>query len=94
MELKLINLSSSPRKAFAHGLLKGLAAPVMLFASNRANVEILPLPELPRVPQVQVPESIRTMTDMQRLGADFHAVVLRYEAASPSEQSAWAHQGD
>lgn len=93
MVITLINHSDSPRQAFTRGLWKGMAAPLMLFAANRAAVEPVELAPLPQVQPVRLPESLRTMTDMERIAADFWAVVRRYEQEG-AEQPALGNQAD
>lgn len=87
MVINLIELSDTPRQAFTRGVCKGAAAPLMLFAANRAMVHLVELPALPRVDKVQLPHSLRCMTDLQRIGADFSAAVRRYEQADAQQPS-------
>jgi hypothetical protein len=79
MSITLLDHRATPRQAFVRGLLKGLAAPVMLFAANRAQIAVEELPPLPRIEPVLLPTSISSMTDMQRIGQDFWTVIRRYE---------------
>lgn len=65
------------------GFFKGLAAPVMLFAANRAQISVEDLPPLPLIEPIPLPASISTMTDMQRIGQDFWAAIRRYEQEDP-----------
>lgn len=61
------------------GFLKGLAAPLMLFAANRAPMRLVELPPLPPIQPVRLPESLTMKSDMDRLGLDFWAAVRRHE---------------
>lgn len=81
MVITLIQQGESRRQTFKRGLWKGLASPLMLFASNRASLDSVQLAPLPRVEPVRLPASLTTMTDLQRIGADFSAAVRRYEQA-------------
>lgn len=70
----VIDFRNSRRKAFAHGFMKGLAAPVMLFHSEQA----------PALPQVQylVPPTTPIhdviASDWRRIGADIARVIERH----------------
>ena len=79
MPVVLIDFNDTPRQAFKRGLAKGMAAPLMLFAANQADLEPPEPVSIPKVPAVRVPDSLVRMTDMQRLGVDFNAAVGRYE---------------
>ena len=87
MVIALIKHSDSPRQAFLRGLWKGAASPLMLFAANQAIAQPLELPPLPRVDPVRLPKSLTTMTDLQRIGADFSAAVRRYDQADAQQPS-------
>ncbi len=79
MSITLLGNDSSSKQVFAHGFLKGLASPLMLFAANRSLLTLPELPPLPAIEPVRVPTSHTTMTDLQRLACDFHVALRRYD---------------
>lgn len=93
MVITLINHSDSPQQAFRRGLWKGMAAPLMLFAANRAPIEPVELAPLPPIRRVQLPESLTSMSDMGRIASDFWTVVRRYEQEG-AEQPTLGSQTD
>ena len=70
----LLNFKDSPQQSFAHGFLKGLAAPVMLFHSEAA-------PPVPEVEYLQPPiGSVRDALagDWKKIGGDMKVVIGRH----------------
>jgi hypothetical protein len=71
----LIDFKDSRREAFAHGLLKGLAAPMMVFAEWKA-------PHIPPTPMVMPPGNPSVHhaleADWQRVFGDLNKVVTNY----------------
>lgn len=68
----LINFSETPKKAFARGFIKGLAAPMVLFGNY-------PAPSLPELKWVTIPkESTDQMliNDWIKIGNDINRVIV------------------
>lgn len=93
MNSTLVKSGDSSRKAFVHGFFKGLASPLMLFASNRAHFSAVDLPPLPQIQPIRLPRSITTMTDMERIGLDFWAAVRRHEQEGAQQSTAEPQRG-
>lgn len=74
----LIDFNCSRKKAFAHGFMKGLAAPVMLFHFENA-------PSLPQVQYIMpttTPVSDVLANDWRRIGDDMARVIERHDKAT------------
>lgn len=68
----LIDFNSKPRVAFAHGFLKGLAAPVVLFGNFAA-------PQIPAVQQIVPPGQRSTIAgDWSKIGDDIRNATTSY----------------
>lgn len=93
MVINLINHSDSPQQAFTRGLWKGLASPLMLFAANHAPAVPVGMAPLPPARRVQLPKSLTSMSDMERIASDFWTVVRRYEQEG-AQQPALGSQAD
>ena len=73
----IIRFDQDERKAFTRGLIKGMAAPLVLFANSAA-------PAVPRFEPVQLPRSTSARTpamaqDWLRVGRDVRTVVQRHD---------------
>jgi hypothetical protein len=73
----ILKFDEDERKAFSRGLLKGMAAPLMLFANS-------PAPALPRFDEVALPRPANTKNapltgDWVRVGRDVRTVVRRHD---------------
>lgn len=93
MNITLIEQGATARQAFVRGFMKGLAAPMMLFAANRAVITPAELAPLPEVQTVRLPSSLTSMTDLQRIGRDFAVVIGRYEQ-EVAQRAAVSNQSD
>lgn len=68
----LIDFSETPKKAFARGFLKGLAAPMVLFSNYHA-------PSLPDIKWVTLPKESTDQTlinDWIKIGGDINKVIV------------------
>ncbi|MBI3350476.1 MAG: hypothetical protein HY020_25175 [Burkholderiales bacterium] len=79
MPIVLVDFNETSRQAFKRGVAKGMAAPLMLFASNQAHVDTLHAVKIPQVSPVRVPGALTALTDMERLGMDFNAALGKHE---------------
>lgn len=70
----IIDFTSSRKKAFRHGFVKGMAAPLMVFGSFSAPA--LPQIEPVRVPNTSPRESMRH--DWEMVGRDLRKAMLDY----------------
>jgi hypothetical protein len=77
----LIDFQQSPRRAFLHGFLKGLAAPVMLFHAEAP----LALPSITPLPVRRVSDAEALAGDWRRVGADLGAVIARHGQGTPQD---------
>ncbi len=68
----IINFSSSPKQAFAHGFIKGLAAPMILFGNYAAP----PLPEINWISLPSDPPDQSLANDWKNIGTDFKNVMV------------------
>lgn len=87
MNVTLVIQDESAPQAFVRGMLKGLAAPLMLFAANKAELTPGALPPLPEIAPVELPQSLTTTSDLERIGADFWSAVRRYEQEGPQHST-------
>lgn len=83
----ILNFDSSATKAFAHGFVKGLAAPVMLYHNEYAP----PLPIVQYLPVSNVTTSDNVAADWQRVGNDFHCVIDSYGTNTKQSSSKKSH---
>ncbi|MCE4554742.1 hypothetical protein [Pelomonas cellulosilytica] len=79
MPVVLVDFNETSRQAFKRGVAKGMAAPLMLFASNQAHVDTQHAVKIPQVSPVRVPGALTALTDMERLGMDFNAALGKHE---------------
>lgn len=79
MAVILIDFDETPRQALKRGLVKGMAAPFMLFAGNRAELVQAQAVAIPKVAPVRPSEALLKMSDLERLGLDVNGAVNRYE---------------
>lgn len=79
MAVTLIDFDETPRQALRRGLAKGMAAPFMLFAANRAELAPVEAIAIPKVAAVRPSETLQKLSDLERLGLDVNGAVDRYE---------------
>lgn len=79
----LLDFDATPAKAFAHGFVKGLGAPVVLYHMESA-------PVLPTIAYLSAPTTSfehELAADWRRVGADLQNVISRH-GQTPTEQTA------
>lgn len=74
----LIDFNHSRKKAFVHGFVKGLAAPVMLFHFEYAPV----VPQVPYLMPTTMPIHDVLANDWLRIGEDMTRVIERHGKAT------------
>jgi hypothetical protein len=71
----LIDFNSTKKEAFTHGLLKGLAAPVLLFHTERVPTP----PEFKELEPATYQEGNPLEGDWKRIGADIQTAIDKHE---------------
>jgi hypothetical protein len=80
----IINFSNTPKQAFAHGFIKGLAAPMILFGNYTA-------PPLPEINWISLPSDSPDQSlanDWKNIGTDFKNAIVIYGKNTESQKSA------
>jgi hypothetical protein len=70
----IINFKSSKKEAFRNGLLKGMAAPYMIYGSFTAPA----LPKIVTIKSMAIPPDAAIAQDWHKIKNDFHVAIINY----------------
>jgi hypothetical protein len=74
----IVNFSTTPKQAFTHGFIKGLAAPIILFGNYTA-------PTLPEIKWIALPSESPDQSlakDWKNIGTDFKNIIVIHGKAT------------
>jgi len=78
----IIDIHSTPRQAFANGVLKGLGAPLMLYGVFHSPV----LTDIKPINLAERSDSDALAGDWRKVGLDLQTAIKRYEQEQASTQ--------